>query len=404
VVLDVSKKVLRFEFSDENMDMSVTEQLVISNFGNASAKYRWQVPAGRAFVPEPLVDEVAAGASKTVAVTFRPTGQRSEEEVLVLQIEDGHSVEVKCQGIVNEAKCAFVEKQLDFGNLPVGLKAGEQALHIRNQLRSTAIFHVECGSEELTIFPMKGRIGADQKQIFTVGFISHVEVDFSAEITVHVRGGRPLKLPVRACARIPDIEIEEAGLDFGGITFGDSKTLPLTVYNHSDIPAKLLLDIREHAEFEIILPPPDQDDDVASEIMVPVQEEAHFGDLENMNPDDLQDPLNEDEMEDDEDDDDEEQNRHVQISLKPEKSPLRLQLKYTPAEVDVPCDFVLPLRLAGVVGDAAVLKKLERKVKGVGVKPRFLLEPTVVNFRTKVIAKGSKPLPFHHDITISNPD
>lgn len=43
-------------------------------------------------------------------------------------------------------------------------------------------------------------------------------------------------------------------LDFGGITFGDSKTLPLTVHNHSDIPAKLILDIREYPEFEIILP------------------------------------------------------------------------------------------------------------------------------------------------------
>jgi len=61
-------------------------------------------------------------------------------------------------------------------------------------------------------------------------------------------------MPVRACAKIPDIEIDEAELDFGGITFGDSKTLPLTVHNHSDIPAKLILDIREHPEFEIILP------------------------------------------------------------------------------------------------------------------------------------------------------
>jgi len=33
-----------------------------------------------------------------------------------------------------------------------------------------------------------------------------------------------------------------------------------------------------------------------------------------------------------------------------------------------------------------------------------LLDPTVVNFKTKVIAKGSKPLPFHNDITITNPD
>jgi hypothetical protein len=87
-------------------------------------------------------------------VTFRPTGQRSEEELLVLQIEDGNSVEVRCQGIVNEAKCTFIEKLLDFGNIPVGLRAKDQTLHVKNQMRSTAIFHVESHSEELTILPI----------------------------------------------------------------------------------------------------------------------------------------------------------------------------------------------------------------------------------------------------------
>jgi len=255
VVLDVSQKVLRFAFSDENMDMSVTEQLVISNHGNASASYRWQVPASRAFVPEPAEDVVAAGSSKSVQVTFHPTGQKSEEERLVLSIDDGNSIDVTCLGIVNEARCAFMEKPLDFGNIPVGLAAKEQPLHIKNSMRTTAIFHVECDSEELTISPTKGRIGAEQKMLFTVGFISHVEADFQADITVNIRGGKPLKMPVRACAKIPAIEIAEAGLDFGGITLGDSKTLSLTVYNHSDIPAKLILDIREYPEFEIILPP-----------------------------------------------------------------------------------------------------------------------------------------------------
>jgi hypothetical protein len=43
----------------------------------------------------------------------------------VLQIEDGNSVDVRCQGVVNEARCAFVEKQLDFGNIPVGLRAND---------------------------------------------------------------------------------------------------------------------------------------------------------------------------------------------------------------------------------------------------------------------------------------
>lgn len=52
---------------------------------------------------------MAAGSSRSVQVTFRPTGQKSEEEQLVLLIEDGHSVEVKCHGIVNEAKCTFLQ-------------------------------------------------------------------------------------------------------------------------------------------------------------------------------------------------------------------------------------------------------------------------------------------------------
>jgi len=172
-------------------------------------------------------------------------------------------------------------------------------------MRSTAIFHVECNSPEINIHPRKGKIAPDQKMMFTVGFVSHVEADFFAEIVVHIRGGKALRLPVRACAKVPQIEIEEAELDFGGITFGDSKTLPLTIYNHSDIPAKLLLDIRDYPEFEIILPPPDLNDDVVSEIMVAIQEETNFkGDIENMNPD--EDPLNDGESIDDEDNEDEE--------------------------------------------------------------------------------------------------
>ena len=163
VVLEIQKKVLRFEFSDDTTDMSVTETFIITNNGNANAKYKWVVPQNRAFVPEPLNDFVPAGGFKKVVVTFRPTGQKSEMDTLLLSIEDGHPVEVKCEGIVNEARCNFIEKHLDFGSVPVGLKANDQSLHIKNQMRTTAIFHVDHNCPELTITPMKGRIGADQK-------------------------------------------------------------------------------------------------------------------------------------------------------------------------------------------------------------------------------------------------
>jgi len=46
---------------------------------------------------------------------------------------------------------------------------------------------------------------ADGKLPFVVSFISNVDADFYSEITVYIRGGKPLRMPVRACAKIPDI-------------------------------------------------------------------------------------------------------------------------------------------------------------------------------------------------------
>jgi hypothetical protein len=42
-----------------------------------------------------------------------------------MKIEDGNDVVVRCTGVVNDAKCVFLEKELDFGNVPVGIKSKE---------------------------------------------------------------------------------------------------------------------------------------------------------------------------------------------------------------------------------------------------------------------------------------
>ena len=169
--------------------------------------------------------------------------------------------------------------------------------------------------------------------------MSQVEKDFNAEITLNIRGAKPIKVPVHALAIIPQVKIEEDVLDFGGVTFGDAKIIPLTIANKSGIEAKLIMDLRDYPEFEISVPHDSQDkDDITAEIIVPITDTGagaiNYNDLDDMNPDDIKDPLNEDGDEDGEDDDDEdEQNRYVQINVRPGK-PLVLNLKYTPADVD----------------------------------------------------------------------
>jgi hypothetical protein len=164
---------------------------------------------------------------------------------------------------------------------------------------------------------------------------------------VNIRGGKPLKIPVTVNAIVPDIFIEEQQVDFGPVTFGDQKTMPLTIMNHSDITAKLILDIRDFPEFEIILPDPNADDDVHSEIMVPIDEATKYEDIVKMNDDDV-DPLGNDEEDEEEDDQyDENAKRHVQLSIRSTGKPFYMQIKYTPQGVEDPKNFILPLKLAG---------------------------------------------------------
>lgn len=150
---------------------------------------------------------------------------------------------------------------------------------------------------------MSGKITGDQKLALTIGFQStsledrnvheteawaqprvrqaQKEKEYSTEIVVNVRGGKQLRIPVGAKTVVPDLFIEEPVIDFGGVTFGDQKVMPITIYNRSDVTAKLILDIREYPEFEIIVPDPHADDDIHSEIMVPIHEHPKYEDILN---------------------------------------------------------------------------------------------------------------------------
>ena len=154
-------------------------------------------------------------------------------------------------------------------------------------MKTQAIFHVINDDDELTIHPREGKIQGEQRTTLTVSFLSNREKEFDSQILVNIRGGKQLMLPVRARAIIPDVIIEEEKVDFGGVTFGDQKVLPITIMNNSDITAKLELDIREYPEFEIIVPPAGADDDVHSEIMVPIHENPKYEDLDKMNIEDV---------------------------------------------------------------------------------------------------------------------
>ena len=109
-------------------------------------------------MPFPLSDIVPPGESRKVTVLFNPPGPRVDEETLTMKIEDGAEEDLRCVGSVNESKCLFLEKTLNFGNTHVGIRTKDQTITIKNQMRTSAVFHVENNDEEIVIQPRKGRI------------------------------------------------------------------------------------------------------------------------------------------------------------------------------------------------------------------------------------------------------
>jgi len=150
---------------------------------------------------------------------------------------------------------------------------------------------------------MRGRINLEGKALLNVSFLSNVAKEFTSKIIVNIRGGKPLEIPIKANSLKPDVKIEEEEFDFAGVTFGDSKILPLTIHNFSPIDAKIIMDLREYPEFELIVDDAMQDNDTASELMVPINDEVNYNNLDEVNPEDIKDPLEEEENEEEEEED-----------------------------------------------------------------------------------------------------
>lgn len=121
VNLDLEKNVLKFNFSEESTDMNVSENLMLTNYGNDKATFHWQPSGSNVFIPHPLEGTIQAGKSMLVKFTFTPPGPKPEDEIIPLKIDDGVTLNVKCQGFVAESRCLFQEKFLDFGAVPVGI-------------------------------------------------------------------------------------------------------------------------------------------------------------------------------------------------------------------------------------------------------------------------------------------
>ena len=95
------------------------------------------------------------GQSCRVNVTFTPGPNTSASEDLILKCVGGPDRFIHLKGSVGEARCAFQQRSLDFGVVPIG-RSRELKATVRNTGENAAVFWVDDPVPGVTVIPSRG--------------------------------------------------------------------------------------------------------------------------------------------------------------------------------------------------------------------------------------------------------
>lgn len=135
----------------------------------------------------------------------------------------------------------------------------------------------------MEVTPSKGKIGFDESYEMTVKIFCKIEKEIVGDVSVMIRGGKVIKIPLSAKTIIPQVSILEEIFDFGNITtLGNAATLSMTLTNQSSIKADMVLDLRlpeenpsapDGIECLDVIPADDQDDSILHSVHPENEEE-----------------------------------------------------------------------------------------------------------------------------------
>lgn len=312
---------------------------------------------------------------------------------------------MKCTGIVNEAKCILKQSELNLGEILV-CKEDVKYFQIKNTSKISAIFKVvvENLPEYCDVSPKSGKIPPDQSIDMQVKFCCNQQQSIQDDIEIMVRGGKVLRLPFIVQTVVPKVEILEKEFNFGKITtLGNCGLLEMTMVNNSSIDAEMILDMRTEEEnpdcpdgIECLSIMP-HNDDLEESIMKSVQiDYLEDNDVKKKEPEvDLE---NVDATDSEDEKEDQHNSKLFNIVLRAGQK-LGFTLKFAPKDVK-PYQFELPVTLQRY----GKLAGLTRMVLCRGMKPKFLVDPQIVEFPRKIIINVDKMFPSTMDVILSNPE
>jgi len=334
------------------------------------------------------------------------------EASLNLKTEDGEDQFLRCVGQVPDASCVLQSRRLELGILAVGLPH-ERSVQIVNNGKSAAVFHVEGVPDGITISPMRGRVPLDGRADLDVHVLLDRQMQLETAVTLCIRGGKPLRLPISAQAMVPNIEMMEDEIEFGQLTLGAMASAPITLKNSSAVEGTLYVNLQPYPEFSLSLAEEkseakEEEGDYDANAIQTITLQQHqlgvgvVGDaLAGGNPTGAKAGwmMAPGSFPAAAEDDDEEANSQIyKITVQPHYT-LHMHLSYQPANLGQHF-FEFPILAAGGVKHDG----LRKAVRAEALRPRMLFSDTTLDFKTKVVPTGVQSVPSVLELALHNAD
>lgn len=260
--LKLIKGIEKFDFKKEKMDfpsLTTTQTLEFENTGNDLVNFKINKPSLDCFDISPMEGVVEVNNKLEIHISFLtkeyPAGVEINED-MVLNINHADPFLYKIMAIIPKSKIQVIPNEINLGSVHVGIpKTIDSNIYIKNVLKNRTVYEFENSSKYIKFTEQRGYIIETQIPLTCTILCNDLIPEFVENCKLFVRGGDTLDIKVKAKVILPDVYILQEEFNFGFASFGEKETLPLTIFNNSDINAKIIVDFRSgfNQNFSLIL-------------------------------------------------------------------------------------------------------------------------------------------------------
>lgn len=249
IELMMDRKQVSLEFPSSSVEPSISEQITLSNPGNAIAEFVWGNEGAFECLPER--GTIGPGESVSVAVVWTPNAAHRNEANIGLRVAGGIDSSLAVSGMFVDAKAAFDSRKMDFGTIAVGTEK-KKSTHLRNTGTAPLVFWFDDLPElaYMSISPKRGLImPGETADISVFAFPRSATIYDNKTIVAYVRGGKPAIIKLSGTAIVPQVYLEQSQIDFGGVVVGSDMRMPITIRNTGAIRVSVIFDLTSYRDF-----------------------------------------------------------------------------------------------------------------------------------------------------------